>query len=209
MMALNRRTERRSDLVLWLKAQYNSCLDLTAWENKNVFLEGTGSCVVDRVGKRAYVVRSRRSDETLARTLCKSLGVDFISFDSVDALGVPVYHTNVVMTVGRTFAMICLESIPDEAQRKMVHDGLAATHTVITLTMDQMNSFCANSIEIASQDGSKHSLVMSTGAYDALTEAQRSELVPRHVDQIVHTPMSTLQRVGGGGARCCIAEIFT
>eukprot|EP00301_Raphidiophrys_heterophryoidea_P023810 c7543_g1_i2.p1 GENE.c7543_g1_i2~~c7543_g1_i2.p1 ORF type:complete len:210 (-),score=58.90 c7543_g1_i2:346-975(-) len=208
MLALNRQAERRPDIVSWLKSKYTTCLDLSAWEQHNVFLEGTGSCVVDRPGKRAYLVRSSRSHEDLAHTLCRALGVQLVAFDAVDANGVPVYHTNVVMTVGRTFAMVCFDSIRDPEQRKLVYNSLAETHFVISLSMDQMNSFCANALEVKSLDGTKHSLVMSSEAHAGLTEEQRSQLVPAHVTQIVHTPLPTLQTIGGGGARCCIAEIF-
>lgn len=208
MLSANRRTERRNDIVDTLRDKFNinKVIDLSYFENKDKFLEGTGSIVFDHTNKIAYASLSPRTHEEVLQHLCEQLGYEPVKFHSHDASGVDIYHTNVMMCVGERFAVICLDSITDSNERQLVTDKLYSTgHAVIDITFEQMNTFAGNMLEVKSSNG-KSLLLMSQTAHDNLTGTQRNAL--ESYCTLVPLTIPTIEAVGGGSARCMIAEIF-
>lgn len=212
MFAVNRRTERREDIIEYL---YNrgfhasKRIDYSNFENNQIFLEGTGSVVLDRKHRRAYACLSPRTNRELFLRFCEDLGYKPIYFDALHQVGGdmrPIYHTNVMMAIGSTYAVICLESIVNQEQREMVWRELQTTgHDVIEITPEQMNRFAGNMLEIKALDGALY-LCLSQSAYNALSEAQRTQLA-RHA-QLLIIPIPTIEALGGGSVRCMMAELF-
>ncbi len=212
MFAVNRRTERREDIIEYL---YNrgfhasKRIDYSNFENNQIFLEGTGSVVLDRKHRRAYACLSPRTNRELFLRFCEDLGYKPIYFDALHQIGGdmrPIYHTNVMMAIGSTYAVICLESIVNQEQREMVGRELQTTgHDVIEITSEQMNRFAGNMLEIKALDGALY-LCLSQSAYNALSEAQRTQLA-RHA-QLLIIPIPTIETLGGGSVRCMMAELF-
>lgn len=212
MFAVNRRTERREDIIEYL---YNrgfhasKRIDYSNFENNQIFLEGTGSVVLDRKYRRAYACLSPRTNRELFLRFCEDLGYKPIYFDALHQVGGdmrPIYHTNVMMAIGSTYAVICLESIVNQEQREMVGRELQTTgHDVIEITSEQMNRFAGNMLEIKALDGALY-LCLSQSAYNALSEAQRTQLA-RHA-QLLIIPIPTIEALGGGSVRCMMAELF-
>ena len=212
MFAVNRRTERREDIIEYL---YNrgfhasKRIDYSNFENNQIFLEGTGSVVLDRKHRRAYACLSPRTNRELFLRFCEDLGYKPIYFDALHQIGGdmrPIYHTNVMMAIGSTYAVICLESIVNQEQREMVWRELQTTgHDVIEITPEQMNRFAGNMLEIKALDGALY-LCLSQSAYNALSEAQRTQLA-RHA-QLLIFPIPTIEALGGGSVRCMMAELF-
>jgi hypothetical protein len=163
--------------------------------------------VLDRRNRIAYVALSPRADPTLARLWARIMDYQLVLFDSVDAQGRAIYHTNVMMAIGTRAAIVCSESIPDEHSRARVLDSLKATdHEIVDISLEQVSAFCGNCLEMESYRGEQN-FVMSTSAYDAFTEDQRAVLLDASAG-IVHSPIDTIERYGGGGVRCAIAELF-
>lgn len=206
MLAENRRTERRRDLIDMLAGGYDIAMDLSACEQEERFLESTGALVQDRVNKKAYIARSQRADTGLAEYWCETMGYTPIIFDTSNHEGIAVYHTDVVMFIGTGYAGVCLECIPDQAQREKVRTNLGATHDIIELSLDQLASFCGNALEVCDDTGAHH-LVMSSTAYNALGREQ-SEQLEAHVTSIIHSDIPTIETYGGGSARCMLLELF-
>lgn len=212
MFAVNRRAERREDIIEYL---YNrgfhasKRIDYSNFENNQIFLEGTGSVVLDRKHRRAYACLSPRTNRELFLRFCEDLGYKPIYFDALHQVGGdmrPIYHTNVMMAIGSTYAVICLESIVNQEQREMVERELQTTgHDVIEITSEQMNRFAGNMLEVKALDGALY-LCLSQSAYNALSEAQRTQLA-RHV-QLLIIPIPTIEALGGGSVRCMMAELF-
>ena len=212
MFAVNRRTERREDIIEYL---YNrgfhasKRIDYSNFENNQIFLEGTGSVVLDRKHRRAYACLSPRTNRELFLRFCEDLGYKPIYFDALHQVGGdmrPIYHTNVMMAIGSTYAVICLESIVNQEQREMVGRELQTTgHDVIEITSEQMNRFAGNMLEVKALDGALY-LCLSQSAYNALSEAQRTQLA-RHA-QLLIIPIPTIEALGGGSVRCMMAELF-
>lgn len=205
----SRRKERRLVQRLLSRGRYTHVYDLTREEScdKPSFLEGTGSLVLDRVNRIAYLALSQRSDLKLAKAWGRVMGYSIVPFTSVDAEGRPIYHTNVMMAVGSRVAVVCSESIADHKERHHVLSLLKDTgHAVVDIDYAQVNKFCGNVIELESFFG-EQMLVMSTAAHDAFTEKQRETLLGG-VTRLVHADISTIERIGGGGVRCTIAELF-
>eukprot|EP00240_Pyramimonas_obovata_P001137 CAMPEP_0118934650 /NCGR_PEP_ID=MMETSP1169-20130426/13941_1 /TAXON_ID=36882 /ORGANISM="Pyramimonas obovata, Strain CCMP722" /LENGTH=486 /DNA_ID=CAMNT_0006877575 /DNA_START=45 /DNA_END=1505 /DNA_ORIENTATION=- len=210
MKVPNRQLERREDIIEFLKTKnYKNMLDLSVTEQEAPprYLEGTGSLVLDHIGGVAYVAVSERSDVKLAQEWADKLGFkEVVAYHSVDREGRAIYHTNVVQAIGTSFAVIVGESIRDEAERANVMAKLGATREVIDITYDQMDQFCGNVLEVENDRGLPV-LALSTQAYDGFTPAQRETLL-KHVAALHHAPVPTLEAIGGGGVRCCIAEVF-
>ena len=212
MFAVNRRAERREDIVEYL---YNrgfhasKRIDYSGFEHNQIFLEGTGSMVLDRKHQRAYACLSPRTNRELFLRFCEDLGYKPIYFDALHLVGEemkPIYHTNVMMAIGSTYAVICLESIVDQEQREMVVRELQTTgHEVIEITFEQMNRFAGNMLEVKTHDGTPY-LCMSQSAYDVLSETRRMRLA-QHVQPLV-IPIPTIETLGGGSVRCMMAEVF-
>lgn len=211
MAVATRRGERRADILDYLEGlgRYKRQVDMTGHESAEVgrFLEGTGVLVLDRVRGVAYVTLGKRCDEELAREWVDKLGYkELVAFHATDAAGNPIYHTNVMMCVGSGVAIICSESIEDPGERQHVLAKLRASHEVVEITRAQMGAFCGNALEVVNGRGVP-GLAMSTRAHNAFTEEQRAVML-KHVAELYHAPIDTLEDLGGGGVRCCLAEVF-
>lgn len=208
MEAPNRRKERREDIIEKLKQDYavSTVTDLSSSEKDGKYLEGTGSIVFDHLHKLAYACISPRTDADLLQSFCKSIDYTSISFTANDKNGKVVYHTNVMMCLGTDIAVICSESITDKEERKMVLQRLNSTkQEVVDIRFDQMNQFAGNMLEVKNSAG-EALLVMSSQAYHSLNENQLKQLENRV--KIAHSPIDTIEQIGGGSARCMMAEIF-
>jgi len=184
-------------------------IDYTSAEEDNIFLEGTGSIVLDRQNGKAYCALSSRADEELFIEFCEDFEftpVIFEAFQTVNGDRKLIYHTNVMMTVGETFAVICAESIDDKKERKMVLDSLRGDDKeIILITEEQVGCFAGNMLEVKGANDRRY-LVMSSSAYSSLTKKQIAQL-EEHVT-IIHSSLDTIEACGGGSARCMMAEIF-
>ena len=212
MFAENRRRERRMDILDALEEQglrFNKVFDYTEAENEGVFLEGTGSLILDREHKKAYCALSPRADEDLFIEFCEDfeyMPIAFQAFQTVEGKRLPIYHTNVMMCVGTDIAIICLDSIDKSSDKKLVTNSLKDDGKIIVnITEKQMESFAGNMLEVANSKGEKF-LVMSSQAYSSLTPAQ-IETIEEHL-KILHSPLKTIETLGGGSARCMMAEVF-
>jgi hypothetical protein len=208
MMAENRRRERRSDILEHLSRErgfhIERVVDLSMHEQDGRFLEGTGSLVLDRTNRVAYACLSPRTDVELLAEAAQVLGYEPVVFAATDRRGVPVYHTNVLMCVGSDFAVLCADAIRDAAQRRAVVRRLEDTgHEVITITLDQMNDFAGNMLELAASNGARL-LALSAHALASLTVEQRAALEARC--RLVAAPIPAIE-AGGGSVRCMLAEI--
>jgi hypothetical protein len=212
MFAENRRHERREDVLDILEDQgfvINNIMDYTSAEEDGYFLEGTGSILLDRQNDKAYCALSPRADEELFIEFCEDFEytpVIFEAFQTVDGERKLIYHTNVMMCLGETFAVICADCIDDKKERKMVLDSLRGDEKeVILITEDQVNNFAGNMLEVKGSDDRRY-LVMSKSAHQSLTKKQIAQL-EEHVT-ILSSSLDTIEACGGGSARCMMAEIF-
>ncbi|MCC2545395.1 amidinotransferase [Hymenobacter sp. BT175] len=208
MCAPNRRPERRPDIVSILGRQFqiSEIIDLSGMEEEGRFLEGTGSMIFDHEHRIVYAALSPRTDAVLLADVAARLAYRPVSFHALDARGHAIYHTNVMMCVGARFAVVCLESIADEAERKMVQQLLADTgHEVVAISREQVARFAGNMLTLESAAGAEL-LVMSQSAYDALTGEQRAVL--GRYAKLLPLPIPTIETIGGGSARCMLAEVF-
>ena len=211
MFAENRRSERRDDIFDLLEDHgfvIDNLVDYTSAEEEGLFLEGTGSLVLDRENHKAYCALSPRAEEELVIEYCEDfdLGpVIFEAFQTVDGERVHIYHTNVMMCIGSTFAVICADCIDDKTERKMVLSNLRGDgKEVILLKEEQLNHFAGNMLQV--QGSEKSYLVMSDSAYSVLTKDQISR-IEKHTE-ILTANLDTIEACGGGSARCMMAEIF-
>jgi hypothetical protein len=212
MFAENRRLERREDVLDRLEAEgfiINEIMDYTSAEEDAIFLEGTGSIVLDRANGKAYCALSPRADEELFIEFCEDFEftpVIFEAFQTVDGARKHIYHTNVILCIGETFAVICADCIDDKKERKMVLDSLRSDEKeIVLITEDQMNNFTGNMLELQGADERRY-LIMSSSAYNALTKKQIAQL-EEHIT-IIHSSLDTIEACGGGSARCMMAEVF-
>lgn len=212
MFAENRRKERREDILEHIEAQgftIENIVDYTSAEKEGIFLEGTGSLLLDRVNKKAYCALSARADEDLFIEFCEDFEytpVIFTAYQTVEGERKPIYHTNVMMCLAETFAVICLDSIDDKKERKNVLKHLKEDgKEVIVITEDQVANFAGNMLQVRGLDN-KRFLVMSQAAHDSLTTAQ-IKTIEKHCD-ILSSSLETIETCGGGSARCMMAEIF-
>lgn len=208
MYASNRRLERKPHVLEKLKSKFliTDQIDLTAFEDENIFLEGTGSMVLDRDVKVAYACISPRTHVTVLNDFCLRLGFTPLPFEAADTNGVPVYHTNVMMCVADQFVVICLDAIKSDVERKAVVDSIIdSKKELINISFDQMNHFAGNMLQVKNSLGEKF-LVMSSQAYRSLDDGQILKLEKHNA--IIHSALDTIERNGGGSARCMIAEIF-
>jgi hypothetical protein len=208
MFAENRRKERKQEVLNRIKAlfQIKQTIDLTAYEKRHRFLEGTGSMVLDRENNIAYACISERTDKELLSVFCEKMRYAPVSFTATDAAGAPIYHTNVMMCIADRFAVVCLDSIRHEAERKMVQTTIEKTgKQLVPISIYQMNHFAGNMLQVANSEGEKL-LVMSSQAFQSLTSEQIRIL--EQYNRIIHSDISTIEANGGGSARCMIAEIF-
>lgn len=213
MFAENRRAERREDILDILEDKgfqiNDGIMDYTSAEEDGYFLEGTGSIVLDRENGKAYCALSPRADEELFIEFCEDFDLNPIIFEAYQTVNGErklIYHTNVMMCIGDTFAVICADCIDDKKERKMVLDSLRSDEKeIILITEEQMNNFAGNMLEVQGSDERRY-LVMSSSAYHALTKKQISQL-EEHIT-ILHSSLDTIEACGGGSARCMMAEVF-
>jgi hypothetical protein len=212
MFAENRRLERREDILDMLEDNgfhIENIVDYTSAEEDNVFLEGTGSLVLDRQNHKAYCALSPRADEELVIEYCEDFEMTpiiFEAFQTVNGERKHIYHTNVMMCIGETFAVICADCIDDKKERKMVLESLKEDgKEIILLTESQLNHFAGNMLQVNGANNKSY-LVMSASAHQTLTKDQITK-IEKHVE-ILSANLDTIEACGGGSARCMMAEIF-
>jgi hypothetical protein len=212
MFAENRRLERREEILDILEDEgfvINEIMDYTEAERDSIFLEGTGSLLLDRANGKAYCALSPRADEELFIEFCEDFDfapVIFEAFQTVNGERKLIYHTNVMMCLGETFAVLCADAIDDKKERKMVIDSLKNDDKqVILISEEQVNNFAGNMLEVKGSDERRY-LVMSAAAHQSLTKKQITQL-EEHVT-ILSSSLDTIEACGGGSARCMMAEIF-
>ncbi len=208
MFAPNRRAERKESALDQISTifQLKETIDLTYFEDKNIFLEGTGSMVLDRMHKIAYACLSDRTDKEVLEVFCLKLGYEHKIFHAVDGDGKPIYHTNVLMCVADRFAVVCLKAIKDYEEQEMLINSLEESgKEIIEISLDQMNHFCGNMLQVSNSAGELF-LVMSTQAYENLTADQIQTI--EFYNKIIHSPLETIETIGGGSARCMMAEVY-
>jgi len=208
MFAVNRRLERKAAILDAVKANFSvtEIVDLTGSENEGLFLEGTGSMVLDRENKIVYACLSPRTDKKLLNEFCKLVDYSPVTFSATDNTGVDIYHTNVMMCVAETFAVLCLEAIPDKEEKANLVNSLRETNKeIVDISLQQLNHFAGNMLQAVNADG-ELLLVMSTQAYQSLTESQ-IEMLQKN-NRIIHSSLNTIETAGGGSARCMMAEVF-
>lgn len=205
MLNKNRQAERTDDIINMFKKIYPDVQDWSHYEDQNIALESTASIVMDRVNKIGYSGLSARTDKSLVHKWCKDMDYKAILFETTSHLDMPVYHTDYLMFIGTKIAGICFECINEE-YRNTVRENLSQTHEILELTMEQLQRSCGNALEVIGTDG-KHMLTMSSGAYDALRSDQLSQLA-KYYNTIITSPLPTLEKYGGGSARCMLMEMF-
>ena len=208
MYAESRRKEKNKSFIDKLNNNgfnYTLLNDYTNYEEDNVFLEGTGSVVLDRTNKVAYCSISKRSDLGLFEKFCFDIGYSPITFTSYDSKGGIVYHTNVMMSIGDDFILVCLESILDEDERKKVKKSIEITgRNIIEINLKQMECFAGNLLQLG-EKGNKI-IVISQLAFGSLTTNQKEILSSE--SKILNIPIPIIQKCGGGSVRCMIAELI-
>lgn len=212
MFAENRRLERREEVLLLLEEEgfkISEIIDYTTAEEEDIFLEGTGSLILDRQNRKAYCALSERADEELFIEFCEDFEytpIVFTAYQTVNGNRKPIYHTNVMMCLGDHFVVICLSSIDDKKERRNIIRHLKQDNKeIIDITEEQVNNFSGNMLLVKGKDD-KPILVMSTSAYNALTQSQVQRL--EKYAKILHSPLTTIEDCGGGSARCMMAEVF-
>jgi len=212
MFAENRRLERREDVLDSIEEKgfvINDVVDYTSAEEHDIFLEGTGSLLLDRTNRKAYCALSPRADEELFIEFCEDFEyfpVIFTANQTVNGERKAIYHTNVMMCLAETFAVICLDTIDDKKERKEVLKHLKETQKeVITITEEQVNSFAGNMLQVRGKNDELF-LVMSNAAYQSLTKEQINK-IEKHC-KIISSSLDTIEACGGGSARCMMAEVF-
>jgi hypothetical protein len=209
MFAPTRRKERRRqiiDTVLRTGFRSDRRVNLEFNEKLNRFLEGTGSIIFDHQHRLAYACLSPRTEAGLLNELCAELGYKAVVFHSVDAQGQDIYHTNVMMALGETFVVICMDTVRDAGEREMLEAIFKKTQKeIISITLDQMNAFAGNMLQVRNKQG-QTILVMSEQAYKTLTPVQVQQ-IEQHT-RVLHSPIYTIEKYGGGSARCMMAEVF-
>jgi hypothetical protein len=212
MFAENRRKERRDEIFIRLEKegfQINNIIDYTSAEDEGVFLEGTGSLLLDRINSKAYCALSARADEELFIEFCEDFEytpVLFTANQNVEGKRLAIYHTNVMMCLGELFSVICLDSIDDKKERKNVVKNLKQDgKTIIEISESQMHQFAGNMLQVMGNNDQRY-LVMSKAAHDSLTPKQVADI--EKFCPIVSSSLETIETCGGGSARCMMAEVF-
>lgn len=211
MFAENRRRERREEVLIRLESEgfiINEIYDYTSAEDEGIFLEGTGSLLLDRVNHKAYCALSARADEELLIEFCEDfeyLPVIFTANQTVDGKRLPIYHTNVMMCLAEKFCVICLDTIDDAAEKKNVVQHLKKDgKEIIKISEAQMHHFAGNMLQLQGKD--KKYLIMSSAAHKSLNKEQIAA-IEKHCE-ILSSDLTTIETCGGGSARCMMAEVF-
>lgn len=208
MFSSIRRPERRRDIIERLQSagfDVRRVIDLSHHEKEERFLEGTGSIVFDYIHRCAYANTSPRTNPEVLKEVCGILGYDTITFRAVDRNGKDIYHTNVMMSIGDRFAILCMDSMPDPSERRNVFEALKATgREIITIDFKQLENFAGNVLQVKTKDGGSV-LAMSTAALLAFRRDQRERI--EKYTQIVEAPLPLIESIEGGSARCMIAGV--
>jgi hypothetical protein len=208
MFAPRRRQERREDVVRDLSARfgYTDHFRMEESEEDEVFLEGTGSMILDRINRIAYACLSVRTNEELLKAFAKKMNYEVVAFNALDMQGDPIYHTNVMMALGETFVIICLDTVRDDEERQQLLNTFDRTNKqVIGISLEQMMAFAGNALQVKNKKGDTF-LVMSEQAYGSLSPNQRED-IESHTG-ILFSPLKVIEKYGGGSARCMMAEVF-
>ena len=207
MQAENRRLERRMDIINDLSERFHvaKVVDLTHFEQEGKFLEGTGSLVFDRMNRVAFACMSPRTNADVIADYVRQTNYRVVTFRASDANDKAIYHTNVLMCIGDSFAVICLQAIKNPDERLMVRQELEGLgKQIIEITLEQMAAFAGNMLLVSTKKGQKL-LVMSTHAYESLTPRQLDKL--DDYASLMHVDLSIIEGNGGGSARCMMAEV--
>ena len=208
MFAENRRQELekfRNKMYDIVGRKSLKIVDYSLQTKDNIFLEGTGSIVLDRKNKKAYCSLSQRSNEKLFKKFCEEIKYKPVVFRAFQD-GYPVYHTNVLMSIGENRAIICLQAITDKNEREIVKKELEESKKeIIEISLEQVKNFLGNTLELIGKD-KKRFVVMSETAYKSLTEEQKNKILKD--TEILYSNVETIEYYGGGSARCMIGEIF-
>ena len=205
MMAPNRRKEKKLSMIEHLKETYELTDDMSYLEDKEVFLESTSSMVFDRVNRIVYAGISPRTNAVQLIIWCRNNDFELVLFETESHTGSPIYHTDVLMYVGTEIIGICFDVIKPE-HLNYVKEKVNQYHQVIELSDDQIKSFCGNAIEAQNEDGELF-LIISSTAYKALNQTQLDKLLSSYKD-IIHSDIPTIEKYGGGSARCMLTELF-
>ena len=209
MEAENRRLERRLDIIETLKEEHGfdvkKIIDMSYLEDKQEYLEGTGSMILDHVNKIAYACLSSRTHKNALLDYSKKFGFSAVTFFAKDASKSDIYHTNVIMSLGEKLAVLCEDAIPIDFEKKQIKDSLQSTgHEIINISLDQMTSFAGNVLEVIS-NSDEHLMIMSQRAEESLTKIQKSTI--EKYCRIISSPIHNIEDSAGGSVRCMIAEI--
>jgi hypothetical protein len=205
MLNENRRAERAPEIINFYKSRYGFFHDWTSYENDGYFLESTASIVADHINKVGYSGLSARTSRELVEKWGQETGYDMVIFETQSHTGKPVYHTDFMMYIGTEMAGVCSACIV-EKDRARVLNRIKDTHQVIEFTMPQLQANCGNALEVLGA-GDEKMLTMSSAAFKALSSDQKSFL-QQFYKNIIHAPLDTLEKYGGGSARCMLMEIF-
>ena len=205
MKAKNRRLEKTPEMINFLKEKYKVVGDLSPFEEQNVFLEATSSMVFDRVNRVVYAGLSPRTNKDLTEKWCADNDYELVLFETTSHQGPPIYHTDVFMYVGQKVIGICLDVILPE-YRDMVRSKVSKYHDVFEIKKDQILDFCGNALEAKNTEG-EYFLIMSSRAFNAYSINQKTTLA-KYYKNIIHSELTTIEKFGGGSARCMLNELF-
>lgn len=208
MQTVNRRAERRTDLIAALKEKYvvKKIIDLSGAEAQEQFLEGTGSIVFDHTARIAYACLSPRTSLQLLEHLCTLIGYTPVSFHAVNEQGIDIYHTNVIMGIAADYAIACLDCIPDPQEKQKVIQALSTSgKTILEINLEQVKSFAGNVLSLKTRQG-KSVLALSASAYKAMNTQQLEQL--DQVTSLLPINIPIIETIGGGSVRCMLAQNF-
>ena len=205
MRAENRRLEKTKEMIDFLARKYKLNGDLTEFEKKDMFLEATSSMVFDRVNRIVYAAISPRTNEELTKKWCHENNYELVLFDTLSHKGSSIYHTDVLMYVGQKVIGICFDVILPQ-YRELVRNKVSKYHDIFEINEEQITDFCGNSLE-AKNDKEEYFLIMSSRAFNALTKDQKITLT-KYYKNIIHSDLTTIEKYGGGSARCMLNELF-
>jgi hypothetical protein len=207
MLAKNRRTEKREDIISSLKKKFvvTDILDLSEYEKENKFLEGTGSIVFDHENKKAFACLSPRTNKELFLQVCDFLNYKPVYFSAHDKKGKDIYHTNVIMCIGEGFAIVCADCIVKEDKDIVIDSLTNINRDIMAITFEQMERFAGNMLALKTNH-KRNILVLSQTAFDSLSDSQKDSL--NRYSELIPMSINTIETIGGGSARCMIGEVF-
>lgn len=209
MNSISRREERKIPVIEAFQEkglQIEEIIDMSFYEDEGRFLEGTGSLILDRINRLAFAGLSDRTDAELVRTFGNELGFETFAFETADLDGKPIYHTNVMMSIGTGFSVVCLDAVKGDAARSELRDRLEQWGLqVVEISFDQMGAFAGNVIEVEAGNGKRY-LLLSSSAFASLKDEQK-QILESYIE-FLPVEIPTIQKIGGGGIRCMVAEVF-